>query len=278
VSARSAGLVSLVGAGPGHPDFLTLKALRRLREADLVLYDALVSPEVVALAERADCVDVGKRGGRESTPQAAIEEMLVAAGSRGLRVVRLKGGDPFVFGRGGEEALALQRAGIAFEIVPGVTTAVAAPALAGIPVTHRGTASAFLVVTGSDPVELTRVVDAVSPANVTLVVMMGIGARLAISARLIARGWSATTACAIVLGAATAEAWTWRGSLAALATVAVPATAADLPGTIVIGDVTALPLDLVAGASTAARDGSGELRRDLAGATSGRGGPIGAPA
>jgi uroporphyrin-III C-methyltransferase/precorrin-2 dehydrogenase/sirohydrochlorin ferrochelatase len=159
----------------------------------------------------------------------------------------LKGGDPFVFGRGGEEALALQRAGIAFEIVPGITTAVAAPALAGIPVTHRGTASAFLVATGSDLAELTRVVDAVSPASVTLVLMMGIGARLAISARLIARGWPATTACAIVLGAATPRAWTWRGSLAELATVGVPASAADLPGTIVIGDVAALPLDLVDG-------------------------------
>ena len=267
MSGRSPGFVSLVGAGPGHPDFLTLKALRRLREADLVLYDALVSPEVIALAGRADCVDVGKRGGRESTPQAAIEAMLIAAGNRGLRVVRLKGGDPFVFGRGGEEALALQRAGIAFEIVPGVTTAVAAPALAGIPVTHRGTAAAFLVVTGSDPEALTRVVDAVSPANVTLVVMMGIGARLAISARLIARGWPATTACAIVLGAATAHAWTWRGSLAALATVMVPPSSADLPGTIVIGDVTAVPLDLVDGMSASARELSGELRRDVAGAS-----------
>ena len=261
MSERSAGLVSLVGAGPGHPDFLTLKAARRLREADLVLHDALVSPAVVALAERADCVDVGKRGGRDSTPQVVIEEMLIAAGRRGLRVVRLKGGDPFVFGRGGEEALALQRAGIPFEIVPGVSTAIAAPALAGIPVTHRGTAAAFVVATGSDPAELTRVLDAVSPTNVTLVVMMGMGPRLAISARLIARGWPATTPCAIVLGATAPQAWTWRGSLATLASAVVPASSADLPGTIVIGEVAALPLDLVAGASASALD-AGELRRD----------------
>src|SRR6187402_2796709 len=99
---RTAGLVSLVGAGPGHPDYLTQKAVRRLREADLVLYDALVDPGVLALAERAECVNVGKRGRGRQTSQAAIEQLLIEAGSTGRRVVRLKGGDPFVFGRGAE--------------------------------------------------------------------------------------------------------------------------------------------------------------------------------
>jgi len=251
VSGRAAGLVSLVGAGPGHPDFLTLKALRRLQQADLVFYDALVSAEVVALAERADCIDVGKRGGRESTSQDAIEQMLIAAAGRGLRVVRLKGGDPFVFGRGGEEALALQRADIPFEIVPGLTTAVAAPALAGIPVTHRGSASGFLVVTGSDPAALQQALEAIVPASITLVVMMGLAARVEIVARLIARDWPASTPAAIVLGASTPHAWSWRGPLSAIAAVDIPASAADLPGTIVIGEVASLPLDLVEGVPAA---------------------------
>jgi uroporphyrin-III C-methyltransferase / precorrin-2 dehydrogenase / sirohydrochlorin ferrochelatase len=243
------GLVSLVGAGPGHPDFLTLKALRRLREADLVLHDALVSAEVLALAEHADRIDVGKRGGRAATSQDAIEHTMIAAARGGLRVVRLKGGDPFVFGRGGEEALALQRAGIPFEVVPGVTTAVSAPALAGIPVTHRGTASGFLVVTATDPEEMSRVLDNVVPASITIVVMMGVRLRAEVVALLLESGWSADTPAAIVLGAATPGAWTWKGPLASMATARIEGYAAELAGTLVIGAVAGLPLDLVDGSS-----------------------------
>ena len=136
--ARSTGFVSLVGAGPGDPDLLTQRAVRRLAEADLVLYDALVSPEVLPLASRAQCLSVGKRACRPSISQEAINRCLVRGARRGKRVVRLKCGDPFVFGRGGEEAIALAAAGVPFEIVPGVSSALAAPALAGIPVTHRG--------------------------------------------------------------------------------------------------------------------------------------------
>jgi uroporphyrin-III C-methyltransferase / precorrin-2 dehydrogenase / sirohydrochlorin ferrochelatase len=241
------GLVSLVGAGPGHPDFLTVKGLRRLREADLVFHDALVSAEVLALAERADRIDVGKRGGRAGTPQDAIEHMMIAAAGDGLRVVRLKGGDPFVFGRGAEEALALGRAGIPFEIVPGVTTAISAPALAGIPVTHRGTASGFLVVTASDSEELSRILDNVSPSSITIVVMMGSRVRTEVAAVLFENGWQPETPSAIVMGAATAHAWAWKGPLASMATVSIPATAAGLAGTLVIGGVAALPLNLVDG-------------------------------
>ena len=250
---RAPGLVSLVGAGPGHPDFLTVKALRRLHEADLVLHDALVSGEVLALAEHADRIDVGKRGGRAGTSQEAIEQTMIAAARSGLRVVRLKGGDPFVFGRGGEEALALQGAGIPFEVVPGVTTAVSAPALAGIPVTHRGTASGFLVVTASDPEEMSRMLDNVAPASMTVVVMMGFRLRAEVVALLLEGGWPAETPAAIVLGAATPDAWTWRGPLASMATVAIEAPAAELAGTLVIGGVAALPLDLVDGSSVTAR-------------------------
>ena len=128
------GFVSLVGAGPGNPDLLTLGAARALGEADVVFYDDLVQPGVLAYAERARCLRTGKRKGRVSIPQEVIQQQMIDAARAGLRVVRLKGGDPFVFGRGGEEALALAAAGIPFEVVPGLSSAVAAPGLAGIPV------------------------------------------------------------------------------------------------------------------------------------------------
>jgi len=241
------GLVSLVGAGPGHPDHLTQKAVRRLREADLVLYDALVDPSVLALAGRAEWVDVGKRAGRLQTSQTAIQQLLIEAGSKGRRVVRLKGGDPFVFGRGGEEALALQDAGIPFEVVPGVSSAIAAPALAGIPVTHRGVASAFVVVTTADKAVSTAVIDALPPGLVTVVAMMSMGSRASLAAQLLDRGWPAHTPAALLLGAATPRQWTWRGALSALALCEPPATSADAPGTIVVGAVAALDLSFVQG-------------------------------
>jgi uroporphyrin-III C-methyltransferase/precorrin-2 dehydrogenase/sirohydrochlorin ferrochelatase len=237
-----AGFVSLVGAGPGDPDFLTLKAARRLREADLVLYDALVSVEARAIASKALLIDVGKRAGRDQTPQPEIERLLIEGAQQGLKVVRLKGGDPFVFGRGGEEALALQAAGIPFEVVPGVTTAIAAPALAGIPVTHRAISPGFVVLNGADLDAVDRVVSSIAPRSLTIVVLMGIGPRASIAARLVARGWDADTPAAIVIGAATAGMWTWRGALSALPSAALPPTSA--PGTIVIGDVAALPIEM----------------------------------
>ena len=244
---RAAGLVSLVGAGPGHPDHLTQKAVRRLCDADLVLYDALVDPGVLALAERAECVNVGKRGGGLQTSQAAIEQLLIEAGSKGRRVVRLKGGDPFVFGRGAEEALALQAAGIPFEVVPGVSSAIAAPALAGIPVTHRGVASGFVVITTADATASAAVIDALPPGLVTLVALMSMGGRAALTARLLERGWPADTPAAMLLGAATPRQWTWKGPLGDLATCEPPAQSADAPGTIVIGFVAAIDLALVQG-------------------------------
>jgi uroporphyrin-III C-methyltransferase len=236
----SHGFVSLVGAGPGDPDHLTQKALRRLQEADLVLYDALVSSAVCELAAKALRINVGKRAGREQTPQEEIERLLIEGAQQGLRVVRLKGGDPFVFGRGGEEALALQRAGVAFEIVPGVTTAIAAPALAGIPVTHRGVSSGFIVLTGSDLESVDRVLSSVAPGSLTIVVLMGIGVRGQVLERLRARGWDADTPAAIILGAATPGMWTWRGRLAELSSARLPESSA--PGTIVVGAVAGLPI------------------------------------
>ena len=236
------GFVSLVGAGPGDPDFLTQKAARRLREADLLLYDALVSVDVRALASKALSIDVGKRAGKVQTSQRDIERLLIEGARQGLKVVRLKGGDPFVFGRGGEEALALQAANIPFEIVPGVSTAIAAPALAGIPVTHRGLSPGFVVINGSDRDAVDALLSSIVPRSLTIVVLMGIGARAAIVERLLARGWDRDTPAAIVIGAATADMWTWRGEVAALPSVALPTSSA--PGTIVIGDVAGLPIEV----------------------------------
>jgi uroporphyrin-III C-methyltransferase len=242
----SAGFVSLVGAGPGDPDHLTQRAVRRLRDAQLVLHDALVSNEVCALATTALRLNVGKRAGAEQTPQADIERLMIDAARQGLRVVRLKGGDPFVFGRGGEEALALQRAGIPFEVVPGVTNAIAAPTLAGIPVTHRGVSSGFVVLTGTDPDTVDRALGSLSPGLLTVVLMMSIGARRAVAGILLSRHWNPHTPVAIVLGAAMPDMQTWRGRLSELADADLEG-ASSLPGTIIVGEVAALPLDLADG-------------------------------
>ena len=188
-----------MGAGPGDPALLTLQALDRLRQADLVLYDALVAPEIVALAQGAQCFCVGKRAGRRSVRQETIIRLLVRAARRGRRVVRLKGGDPYVLGRGGEEALALRAAGIGFEVVPGLTTAVTAPALAGIPMTHRGAASGFAVVSGHDESSFRPVLDALPPGSLTVVVLMGLARRAAVASCLLDRGWPADTPAAIVV-------------------------------------------------------------------------------
>lgn len=248
------GFVSLVGAGPGDPALLTRAAVQRLRRADLVLYDALVSPESVAIARRARRFPVGKRAGRPSMAQDTIHKLMIRAAHRGLRVVRLKGGDPFVFGRGGEEALALRGAGVPFEVIPGVSSAVAAPALSGIPVTHRGLTSAFTVVSGHARSSYEPVFDAVRPGTMTLVVMMGTGAQAEIASALTARGWPASTPAAIVYAASREDAETWTGSLASLQRGDGPLDPAR-PGTLVIGEVVKLRAALAenfAGAEEAA--------------------------
>jgi uroporphyrin-III C-methyltransferase/precorrin-2 dehydrogenase/sirohydrochlorin ferrochelatase len=257
MTRRRTGFVSLVGAGPGAPDHLTLKAARCLRDADLVLYDALVDPEVLALAARADHVFVGKRAGHVQTSQAAIHEVMITAALAGQRVVRLKGGDPFVFGRGSEEALALQAAGVRYEVVPGVSSAVAAPALAGIPLTHRGISAGAVVLTGADLPTCEAALDALPPDLVTVVLLMSLGTRARLASRLLGRGWSGDTPCAVVLGAATLQAWSWKGCLAELAGIALPSDRADLPGTIVVGRVAGLPLAPSADDDVLARDSFG---------------------
>jgi uroporphyrin-III C-methyltransferase/precorrin-2 dehydrogenase/sirohydrochlorin ferrochelatase len=226
--------VSLVGAGPGDPELWTVRALKRIQAADLVLYDALVDAEALRGLTNARCFCVGKRAGRAGVEQETIHRLMVRAARQGRQVVRLKGGDPFVFGRGAEEARALAMAGIPCEIVPGVTTAVAAPELAGIPVTHRGVASGFLVLSGHTGEPFDETLQAVQPGSLTLVIMMGLSGRDEILASLTAHGWHAHTPAAIVCGASTADAWTWSGRLSDIASVAPPA---GVPGVLVIGEV-----------------------------------------
>jgi uroporphyrin-III C-methyltransferase / precorrin-2 dehydrogenase / sirohydrochlorin ferrochelatase len=233
------GSVTLVGAGPGDPELLTLKAVRRLEDADLVLYDALVDPEALRHAARARRFFVGKRAGRPAIRQDAINRLMIREARRGHKVVRLKCGDPFVFGRGGEEALALAAAGIPCEVVPGVTSAIAAPLLAGIPVTHRGLASAFVVVSGHAESAYGPVLRSLTPGSATIVVLMGIANRAAIVDELRASGWPPQTPAAVLFGASHAGAEEWHGTLDSLgASDAVDDN--DLPGVIVVGAVAAL--------------------------------------
>jgi uroporphyrin-III C-methyltransferase / precorrin-2 dehydrogenase / sirohydrochlorin ferrochelatase len=234
------GFVSLVGAGPGDPDLLTVRAARALAAADIVFYDALVARETLDLAPRAQRFGVGKRGGRPSMRQETINGLLVRSARRGKKVVRLKGGDPFVLGRGGEEALALAAARIPFEVVPGVSSAVAAPALSGIPLTHRGLASAFVVVAGHAEQAWRPVLTGLSPGTLTLVVLMGLAARGPIATALVTQGWAASTPAAILWGAGTSAFARWIGTLADLGQADAPPAAKGAPGTIVVGAVVGL--------------------------------------
>ena len=234
-SALRPGHVSLVGAGPGDPGLLTRKAIARLRAADLVLYDALIDDRILRYARKAQRFFVGKRAGRHALTQQAIHGVMIRAARRGRRVVRLKGGDPFVFGRGGEEMLALERASVPFDVVPGVTSAVAAPALAGIPVTHRDVASAFCVVTGHDEDTFASAIEGFEPSGITLIILMGIGRSAALAERLVTRGWPTDTPAALIFDASRAGQQVWRGTIGGLAANEVEAGAG--PGTIVIGDV-----------------------------------------
>jgi uroporphyrin-III C-methyltransferase/precorrin-2 dehydrogenase/sirohydrochlorin ferrochelatase len=226
--------VALVGAGPGDPELWTQRAVVYLKEADLVLYDALVDAAALRRFTDGQCFCVGKRAHRESVRQDTIHRLMIRAARAGKRVVRLKGGDPFVFGRGAEEALALAMAGVPFEVVPGVSSAIAAPELAGIPVTHRGTASGFLVLSGHAVASFESGIAVIEPNAVPLVVLMGIGSRAQLAQTLIARGWRAATPAAVICGASTPDEWVWTGVLSEVGEAGVPE---DVAGVIVIGDV-----------------------------------------
>ena len=228
------GSVSLVGAGPGDPELWTVRGLKRVQEADLVLYDALIDAEALRRLTNARCFCVGKRAGRASVRQETIYRLMIRAAREGKRVVRLKGGDPFVFGRGAEEALELARAGIPCEVVPGVTTAVAAAELANIPVTHRGLSSGFLVIAGHAGETFDAALDAVKPHTITLVVMMGVAVREVIARRLQEHGWTADSRAALVCGASTPDEWAWTGRLRDVASATPPE---GVPGVMIVGEV-----------------------------------------
>jgi uroporphyrinogen III methyltransferase/synthase len=233
--------VSLVGAGPGDPGLLTRRGAELLAAAEVVVYDRLAAASLLDLAPaEAARIDVGKAPGRAAMTQEQINEQLVTHGRAGKRVVRLKGGDPFVFGRGGEEAEALIAAGVAFEVVPGITSAIAAPAYAGIPVTHRGVSTSVTIVTGhEDPAKGTLDTDwaALARAGGTLVILMGAGRVADIAGALVAGGRAPDTPAAAVRWGTRPEQRTARGTLATIADLGVEA-----PSAIVVGDVAGLDL------------------------------------
>ncbi len=234
------GKVYLVGAGPGDPGLMTVRGLRLLRDAHVVVYDQLVNPvlleEVPFDAER---IFVGKQAGRHCIAQGEINSVLIDHARRGFDVVRLKGGDPFVFGRGGEEAEALADAGIVFEIVPGVSSAVAVPAYAGIPLTHRDYASSFAVVTGHEAVKSKSLVDWAKLATAvdTLVILMGLHNLPAIVAKLVANGRSADTPVAVIHQGTTEQQKTAVGTLA---DIVEKSASLKAPALIVVGEVVRL--------------------------------------
>jgi uroporphyrinogen III methyltransferase/synthase len=235
------GRVFLVGAGPGDPGLLTIRGRDCLEAADVVVYDRLANPALLAFAPpSAHRIFAGKRQGDHVMPQSAINAVLIHHAQRGGQVVRLKGGDPFVFGRGGEEAEALSAAGIPFEVVPGVSAAVAVPAYAGIPLTHRKLSSSFAVVTGHDdpekrraPVDWARLATAVD----TLVVLMGQGRIGSIARELITHGRAPETPVALISAGTTAAQTVVECRLVDAADIARPLPA---PLLIVIGEVVRL--------------------------------------
>ncbi len=236
---RAQGMVHLVGAGPGDPELLTLKALRVLQDADVIFYDKLVDRRVLDLARRdAERVFVGKARGRHAMPQREIEASLIAAAKDGLRVVRLKGGDPFVFGRGGEELEALKAAGVTAFVVPGVTAALGCAAEAGVPLTHRDHAQAVTFVTGHAKNGQAPDLDwaALSAANHTLVVYMGVDMAPVIAERLIGAGRAARTPVLVIENGTTPKARRIAGPLEELGAL-MARGAITGPAITIIGEV-----------------------------------------
>src|SRR5262245_43128245 len=231
----TAGLVSIVGAGPGDPELLTRRALQRLQAADLVVYDGLVPDAILELAPSARLISASRRAGQGGPSPSTVATILIDAARRGQRVVRLRAGDPFVLARGAEEALALAEADVPFEVVPGLTTASAAPTLAGIPLTHRGVASGFVVVSGHAEATYAPILWAIPAQTLTVVVLMGLAERSGIAHLLIERGWRRDTPAAIAINASQPDARTWVGTLASLGGEAI--ANGDAAGVIVIGDV-----------------------------------------
>jgi uroporphyrin-III C-methyltransferase/precorrin-2 dehydrogenase/sirohydrochlorin ferrochelatase len=242
------GWVALVGGGPGDADLLTARALTLLHSADVVVIDRLAPQSVLdTLDPEVIVLDVGKRTGHHPVPQHEINRLLVEHARAGRGVVRLKGGDPYVLGRGEEERLACVEAGVPVEVVPGISSALAVPAAAGIPVTHRGVSRGFTVVTGHDEVP-----ELPTDSGHTLVILMGIAGLPATTARLIARGRSAACPVAIVESGCTPHQRVTVGSLATIAGLAA-ARGVKSPAVVVVGDVVRLGPDWIAAHSAEQR-------------------------
>jgi uroporphyrinogen III methyltransferase/synthase len=239
--------VSLVGAGPGDPDLITVGAVARLAEADVIVYDRLANPALLRYARAdAELTYAGKLPDRHTLTQDQISALLVEHGRAGKRVVRLKGGDPFVFGRGGEEAQALIAAGVPFEVIPGVTSAIAAPAYAGIPVTHRGLASSFAVVTGhEDPAKDETAIDWAKLATGvdTLIFLMGVAQLDEIALQLIGHGRAPSTPAAVIEWGTLPRQRSVGATLDGIAAAAVAAGIGS-PAVTVVGEVARLRTDL----------------------------------
>lgn len=238
--APAQGEVWLVGAGPGDPELLTLKAFKAIAAADVIVHDGLVSPAILALAPaRARLISVAKQRSRHTYEQDEIDRMLVAFARDGLTVVRLKGGDPFIFGRGGEELAACREAGVVCHVIPGVTSALAAGAAAGAPLTHRGSAQAVTFVTGHAKAGETPDLDWPSLArpNQTVVVYMGLAMAGQIADRLVAEGRDGATPALIVVNASLD---TERRIVATLATLGHAAMGLKGPALLMVGEAMAL--------------------------------------
>ncbi len=240
----SGGSVALIGGGPGDPDLLTIRGRRLLRQADVVVTDHLVPSSVLAdLDADVEVRYAGKRPGHHSRSQQRINDFLVQRAQEGHRVVRLKGGDPFLLGRGGEEALACVRAGVPVEVVPGVTSALSVPAAAGIPVTHRGITSSLVVLSGHEgPASIVRQACA-APGDATLVLLMGTQQLAEITAALMVGGRPSGTPAALIERGWTPEQRTLVGTLGDIAEVARRAAAVS-PAIVVVGDVVSLRASL----------------------------------
>jgi uroporphyrin-III C-methyltransferase/precorrin-2 dehydrogenase/sirohydrochlorin ferrochelatase len=246
-SAPAYGVVHIVGAGPGDPELLTLKALRLLQEADVVYFDRLVGPGILDLIRRdAARIPVGKSKGDHSVPQTEIHNRLIASAREGLRVVRLKGGDPFIFGRGGEELEAVRAAGIAVHVVPGISSALGCAASAGVPLTHRDHAQTLTFVTGHARAGCVPDLDwtALARPAQTVVVFMGVDTAPAIADRLIAAGRSPRTPIAVIENGTRPEEVRVYGELSELPSLILEEGITG-PALLIIGEVAGIPLSSV---------------------------------
>ncbi|MDY7099509.1 MAG: uroporphyrinogen-III C-methyltransferase, partial [Pseudomonadota bacterium] len=242
------GQVSIVGAGPGDPELLTLKAFRLIQNADVVFHDRLVSDEIMDLIRRdADRVPVGKAKANHLVPQQDIHKLMIAAANEGKRVVRLKGGDPFIFGRGGEEVEALREAGIEAQVVPGISSALGCAASAGLPLTHRDHAQSLTFVTGHAKAGGVPDLDwnALARPAQTVVVFMGVGTAPTISEKLISAGRAASTPVAVIENGTRENEIKVFGTLAELPAM-IERAGIKGPALLIIGEVSAIPAEALA--------------------------------